>query len=94
MPAAFLGPQHYNPFGVVHGGFASTLLDLVLGHVSVTELKDVRKGVSTTDLTVKYLRPIYQSTGEVRCEGTVLKAGRRVIVSEATLRDSAGRLCA
>src|SRR5215469_9659927 len=79
--------QHYNPFGVVHGGFASTLLDLALGHVSVTVLPHMDKFVTTTDLSVKYLRPLFASIDRVFCEAEVLRTGRQIIVAEAKLLD-------
>lgn len=86
--------QHYNPFGVVHGGFASTLLDLALGHVSVTVLPSMDKFVSTTDLSVKYVRPLFASIEEVFCDAEVLRAGRQIIVAEAKLVDASHKLYA
>ena len=86
--------EHYNPFGVVHGGFASTLLDLALGHVSVTALASAEEAVTTTDLSVKYVRPMFESTGTVFCDATVLHQGKRIVVAEARLRDADGRLLA
>jgi uncharacterized protein (TIGR00369 family) len=86
--------RHYNPFGVVHGGFACTLLDLALGHVSITVLPQMDKFVSTTDLSVKYLRPLFDSVGEVFCDAEVLRAGRQIIVAEAKLVDASGKLYA
>jgi uncharacterized protein (TIGR00369 family) len=86
--------QHYNPFGVVHGGFASTLLDLALGHVSVTVLAAMDKFVSTTDLSVKYLRPLFASIEQVFCEAEVLRVGRQIIVAEAKLVDASNKLYA
>jgi uncharacterized protein (TIGR00369 family) len=86
--------RHYNPFGVVHGGFACTLMDLALGHVSVTMLPSMENAVVTTDLSVKYLRPLYASVGEVACVATVLHGGKTIIVAEAQLRDQTGKLYA
>jgi uncharacterized protein (TIGR00369 family) len=86
--------EHYNPFGVVHGGFASTLLDLALGHVSVTVLGSMDKFVSTTDLSVKYLRPLFASIDQVFCEAEVLRAGRQIVVADAKLVDASGKLYA
>lgn len=88
------GPEHYNPLGVVHGGFASTLLDLALGHVSITVLEDPATGVGTTDLSLKYIRSMYDSTGIVYCDARIVHAGKRVIIAEAFLRDAAGTLYA
>lgn len=85
---------HYNPFGIVHGGFASTLLDLALGHVSITMLDDMANAITTTDLSVKYMRPISSDTGELRWEATVPHAGKTMVIAEARLFDSAGKLYA
>lgn len=88
------GPEHYNPLGVIHGGFASTLLDLALGHVSITVLHDPATGVGTTDLTVKYIRSMQSSVGTVYCDADVMHAGKSIIVAEARLKDADGELYA
>jgi len=77
---------HYNPLGVVHGGFSSTLMDLALGLVSLTTMPSMENHVTTADLTLRYLRPIFASTGEMTVAASVLHAGRRTIVAEASLR--------
>ncbi len=86
--------QHYNPLGVVHGGFAGTLMDLALGHVSITVLPSMESGVVTTDLSLKYLRPIYASADDVICDATVIHSGKSLIVAEARLTNAAGKLLA
>ena len=86
--------QHYNPLGVVHGGFASTLMDLALGHVSITTLPSMKEGVSTIDLSVKYLRPIFASTGKLYCESSVVYKGKKVVIADARLLDASGKLYA
>src|SRR5579863_7847853 len=73
--------RHYNPFGVVHGGFACTLMDLALGHVSVTMLPSMENVVVTTDLSVKYVRPLFATVGEVACIATVVHSGKTIIVA-------------
>jgi uncharacterized protein (TIGR00369 family) len=83
---------HYNPLGVVHGGFSSTLMDLALGLVSVTILPSMENGVSTTDLSVRYVRPIMETTGPMTVNASVLHAGRRIVVAEAYLRDADRKL--
>ncbi len=86
--------DHYNPLGVVHGGFAGTLLDLALGHVSITMLDDMANAVSTTDLSVKYFRSISTGTGKMFWSADVVHAGRTVVVAQASLRDADGKLYA
>jgi uncharacterized protein (TIGR00369 family) len=84
---------HYNPIGVVHGGLALTLLDSAMG-CAVQSLLDA--GVTYTTLEVKgnFVRPLTSDTGEVRCKGTVVHAGRRVATAEARIEDADGRLYA
>jgi uncharacterized protein (TIGR00369 family) len=86
--------EHYNPLGVVHGGFAGTLLDLALGHVSITVLENMAYAVSTTDLSVKYMRSISKDTGKMRWTAEVLHAGKTVVIAQASLYDNRDRLCA
>jgi uncharacterized protein (TIGR00369 family) len=77
---------HYNPLGVVHGGFSSTMMDLALGLVSITTMPSMENHVTTADLTLRYLRPIFASTGQMTVAASVLHAGKRTIVAEASLR--------
>ncbi len=78
------GEEHYNPIGVVHGGYAATLLDSALGCAVHTTLP---AGVGYTSLGIeaKYVRPITRDTGRVLCEANVLYRGRRQATAEATL---------
>ncbi len=50
------GEEHYNPIGVVHGGYASTILDSALG-CSVHTTCPAGVGYTSQTLEVKYLRP-------------------------------------
>jgi uncharacterized protein (TIGR00369 family) len=78
------GEEHYNPIGVVHGGYASTILDSALGcAVHTTCLAGV--GYTTQTLEVKYLRAITRDTGAVRSEAEVIHRGRKTATSEARL---------
>jgi uncharacterized protein (TIGR00369 family) len=78
------GEEHYNPIGVVHGGYAATMLDSVLGCAVHTTLP---AGVAYTSLglEVKYLRPITRDTGRVLCEASVIYRGRRQATAEAVV---------
>jgi uncharacterized protein (TIGR00369 family) len=88
------GPQHYNPIGTVHGGYAATLLDSAMGCAVHTTLP-AGGAYTTADLQVKFLRPMTSDTGEVRCEGVVLHAGRRQAIAEGRLvRAADGKLLA
>lgn len=87
------GEAHLNPLGGVHGGWAATLLDSALACAVQTLLKP-GEGYTTVEFKVNLTRPITARTGEVVAEGRVLHKGRTIAVSEATLRDSAGKLLA
>jgi uncharacterized protein (TIGR00369 family) len=69
-------------------------MDLAMGLVSITILPNMQSGVSTTDLTVKYLRTIFKSTGRLICDAAVVYSGKRIVVAEARLHDAARKLYA
>ena len=79
------GEEHYNPIGVVHGGYASTLLDSVMGCAVHTTLP-AGIAYTTQTLEVKFARPITRDTGPVRAEARVVHRGRRQATTEATLK--------
>lgn len=88
------GEEHYNPIGVVHGGYAATILDSVLGCAVHTTLP-VGVAYTSLGLEVKYLRPITRDTGRVLCEGVVIHRGRRQATAEARLTaEETGKLLA
>jgi uncharacterized protein (TIGR00369 family) len=78
------GEEHYNPIGVVHGGYAATILDSVLGCAVQTTLP-AGSGYTTLSLEVKYARPISGNSGLLRAEAEVVHRGRRQAVAEAKL---------
>ncbi len=84
----------YNPIGVVHGGFAMTLLDSALGCAVHTTLG---RGERYTSLETKvnFVRPVTAETGRVRCEATVVHRGRTVATAEGRLvEERSGNLLA
>ena len=87
------GPQHYNPLGSVHGGYAATLLDSCMGCAVHTTLA-AGTSYTTLELKVSYIRAMTSETGTVWAEGRVLNAGRRVAFADGRLTDGAGRLIA
>jgi uncharacterized protein (TIGR00369 family) len=87
------GDRHYNPLGVVHGGYATTMLDSACGcavHASLA----AHQTYTTLELKVAFHRALRSDTGLVRAEGTVLSIGRRVAFAEGRLVDANGRLYA
>lgn len=94
--AVFRGTPHsnfYNPLGTIHGGWAATLLDSALGCAVHTTLAP-GEGYTTVEFKVNLVRAITEDTGEVICEGRVIHRGKRIAVSEATLKTAYGALLA
>jgi uncharacterized protein (TIGR00369 family) len=83
----------YNPLGVVHGGYAATLLDSACGCAVHAHLR-ANQTYTTLELKVAYHKALTSETGPVRAEGIVLSIGRRVAFAEAKLTDATGRLYA
>lgn len=87
------GEHAYNPIGMVHGGYAATLLDSACGFAVHSKLS-ATQAYTTLDLNVSYLRPITTTTGLLRAEGIAKQVGRRAAFAEAKLTDADGKLYA
>jgi uncharacterized protein (TIGR00369 family) len=87
------GEEHYNPIGVVHGGYAATLLDSAMGCAVHTTLP-AGVGYTTLTLETKFVRPITRETGVVRCEAEVVHRGRHQATAEGRIIDAGGKLLA
>jgi uncharacterized protein (TIGR00369 family) len=84
---------HLNPAGTVHGGLTATLLDSCMG-LAIQSTLDKEVSQTTLEFKISLIRPITPETGEIRAEGRVLNAGRRIGVAEGRVVDSQGRLLA
>jgi uncharacterized protein (TIGR00369 family) len=87
------GPHAYNPIGMVHGGYAATLLDSACGCAVHTKLT-AEQAYTTLELKVAFHKAITSDTGPLRAEGRVLSMGRRAAFAEGKLVDAEGRLYA
>jgi len=74
----------YNPIGMVHGGITATILDSCMGCAVHTSL-EAGVGYTTTDLQVRFVRAMTESTGRVLAEGRLVHAGRRTATAEGRL---------
>ncbi|MEO5706417.1 MAG: PaaI family thioesterase [Alteraurantiacibacter sp.] len=83
----------YNLMGVVHGGFAATLLDSACGLAAVAATREPSRCL-TLEIKVAYHAALTEATGMVTVTGKVLKIGRRTAFTEARLEDAAGKLYA
>ena len=87
------GPEHYNPLGSVHGGYAATLLDSCVG-CAIHSMLPAGKGYTTLELKINYIRPLTDQTGPVRAEGKVVSVGGQIGIAEGRLTDVNGKLYA
>ena len=63
--------------GVVHGGAIASLIDTASAFVILTAI-DENERVTTTDLTIHYLRPV--SLGRMLARARIVRGGRRRFV--------------
>ena len=77
--------------GVVHGGAVASLIDTAAAFAVVTEL-DAGERVTTTDLTIHYLRPV--SSGRLSATARIVRGGRRLFVLSVEARNEQQTLLA
>jgi uncharacterized protein (TIGR00369 family) len=63
--------------GVIHGGAVASLIDTAAAFAVVTRLEPGER-VTTTDLTIHYLRPI--TSGRLTATARIVRGGRRLFV--------------
>ncbi len=85
--------RFYNPLGTVHGGWISTLLDSAMACAVHSTLK-AGQAYTTAAMTINFVRPVFENTGRLRCEGKIIDAGGRIATSEGRVWDEAGTLIA
>lgn len=85
--------EHLNPAGVVHGGWAGTILDSALGCCVWTQVP-VGLAYTTAEYKVHLVRAITPQTGEVIAEANVVHMGRKLATCEGTLKTVEGKLLA
>ena len=79
------------PIGSVHGGYAATMLDTVMGCAVHSRMKQ-GQGYTTLELKVSYHKAMTDKSGPVRAEGRVISVGRRAAFAEGKLFDKNGAL--
>lgn len=87
------GFEHYNPLGTVHGGWPATILDSALG-CAVHTMLPAGMAYTTIEFKVNLVRPLFENSGELVCEGRLIHFGRTIATSEATLKNAEGKLIA
>lgn len=82
--------QYVNALGLVQGGFIAAMFDNVFGGIG---LMAIRKPLTTIDLHVEYLRPVFPGM-VVRIDARIRKGGRSLVNASAEALDPGGKLIA
>lgn len=83
--------EHLNPYGIVHGGVVSALIDTAMGAAVAPMLKDGER-CATIEMQVRFLRTA--GVGTLRAEARVIKPGRTVFHVECGVTDCSDRTVA
>ena len=88
------GPQHHQPYGILHGGVYASIVESVASHgAAAVAQRDGRAGVVGVSNTTDFLRS--HRAGPLTCVGTPLHIGRTQHLWEVVItRDSDGKLVA
>jgi len=77
--------------GVVHGGAVASLIDTAAAFAVLTQL-EINERVTTTDLTIHYLRPA--NSGRLTATARIVRTGRRLVVLTVEVTNDQGILVA
>jgi uncharacterized protein (TIGR00369 family) len=94
--ATFQGAPHdglLNPLGTIHAAWAFGLLDSACWCAAFSTLP-AGVAVTTLETKINLVRAITLETGPVRCDATVVAAGRTVITAEGRVTDAKNRVLA
>lgn len=83
--------KHFQPFGMVHGGVFSSLIDATAFWAVYTQV-DEGLGMTTVELKLNYLTPV--TRGRMIGKGKSLRVGKTLCLGEAMIEDDAGTLLA
>lgn len=81
--------KHMNPFGAIHGGVYSSIIDTAAYWSAYCEL-DENVGYTSIDVCVNNLSMVNE--GKIIVEGKSIKIGKSLCVTEATARDVTGKI--
>ena len=70
-----------------------TLLDSAMG-CCIHTLLEAGSAYATVEFKVNLIRPVFEHTGPVLCEGEVVHRGRTIATSQGTIKSADGKLLA
>jgi uncharacterized protein (TIGR00369 family) len=77
-------PDLTNIRGALQGGLVATLIDIAAGRLAERHVGP-NQSVTTADLNVHFLAPVI--VGPARAEATIVRAGKRLIVTAVDVTD-------
>jgi uncharacterized protein (TIGR00369 family) len=77
-------PDLTNIRGALQGGLVATLIDIAAGRLAERHVRP-DQSVTTADLNVHFLAPVI--VGPARAEATIVRAGKRLIVTAVDVTD-------
>lgn len=83
--------KHLQPFGKVHGGVFSSLVDAAAFWAVYPQI-DENAGLTTVELKLNYLAPA--DKGRLIGKGRSLKVGKTLALGEAVIEDEKGKMLA
>lgn len=83
--------KHLQPFGVVHGGVFSSLVDAAAFWAVYTQVQE-DMGMTTVELKLNYLAPL--AAGRMIARGKSIRVGKSLCLGEASIRNEEGLLVA
>ena len=82
--------KHLQPFGFVHGGVFSSIIDAAAFWAVYCNLEDQNTGMTTIDLKLNYLAPA--ASGKFIVKGRQIKLGKTLGYAEAEVRNEQGKI--
>ena len=88
---ATISKKHMNPFGGLHGGVFSSVIDTAAYWSAYCDLKE-DQGLVTIDLKVDLLAPVFDKT--IIVTGKRIKSGKTLFLTEAQMFNENGKVLA
>jgi uncharacterized protein (TIGR00369 family) len=86
-----IGPCHFQPYGIIHGGVVATLIDTATFWAVYMRVPE-GDGLVNIDLKLNYLKPVLN--GHLKAEGRAIRSGNSVSYAETKVLDNNGELIA
>ena len=87
-----LTQKHLQPFGMVHGGVFSSIIDAAAFWAVYFRIEDQEAGMTTVDLKFNYLAPA--QSGKLIARGRQIKLGRTLGYADAQVVDQDEKILA